>query len=373
MRSPTSDAAARLERLQRFLRVDPDNGALLADACDAALAAGLPRQAGELLASATRLGLVAWEWRLRAARAALAGGRLRDAEADLTQLLAERPDDAVCAHDLAWARFALQDHAACRDVLRPWLHRPLPAEVLGSLQSLWLRANHAQGRVEEAWDWLRTERAAGRLQEAARGPASLLAIDADDFAAARELAGGGRDPESLVAAATVALATGAAARARGLLQPLVQRQPRQGRAWLTLGLAALQAQDVTGARQCFEQAVLLLPAHIGSWHALGWACLFQQDAAAAQCAFERALDLDRNFAESHGALALVLALVGERTRAGHHLARAERLDPAQVTGAYARAVLAGEAAVPRRVQALARRLLARPGFFGRPLAAALGS
>ena len=114
-----------------------------------------------------------------------------------------------------------------------------------------------------------------------------------------------------------------------------------------------------------------MPGHIGSWHALGWTRLLLRDLADARGAFEQALALDGSFAESHGAMGLVLALQGDAAQAGRHLAIAGRLDPRNVSGRFAEAVLRCEAADPQRLQALVARLLDRPGLFGGRLADAV--
>jgi tetratricopeptide (TPR) repeat protein len=149
-----------------------------------------------------------------------------------------------------------------------------------------------------------------------------------------------------------------------LLQRALQQNPRDGRARSALGLASMQAGDIPAARRHFEQAIGTLPAHIGTWHALGWACLLLQDLAAARGAFERALALDRNFAESHAAFALVLLLEGRSGEIDHHLRVAERLDNRSVTAGYVRALRSGALGDAASVRALAERLLDRPGFFG---------
>jgi tetratricopeptide (TPR) repeat protein len=256
-------------------------------------------------------------------------------------------------------------------LVQPWLQdsaRSVPAEDLQALQLLWLRATHALGLVQEARAWLGQAAPAGELPPALAAAASLLAVDADDFAAAKSLADAALaalpgQPEALVARATVALAEGDAAAARDLLLPALERNAEDGRTWATLGLASLQAQELVAAQRQLERAVALMPDHVGSWHALGWTRLLRHDLAGAGQAFEQALALDRNFAESHGGVGLVLALRGEHAAARRHLALAARLDPRNVTGGYAQALLAGEASDAQRLQQLAARLLDRPGFF----------
>lgn len=107
----------------------------------------------------------------------------------------------------------------------------------------------------------------------------------------------------------------------------------------------------------FQRAISLMPMHIGTWHGQGWTHILRKDLAAARVSFEKALELDRNFAESHGGLAVVLALQGEAEAAKGQLELADRLDGANLSARYAQAVLSGDAQNAEFVQRLAERLL----------------
>jgi Flp pilus assembly protein TadD len=100
-----------------------------------------------------------------------------------------------------------------------------------------------------------------------------------------------------------------------------------------------------------------LPDHIGTWHGLGWSQLIQRQMSSARNSFEMALALDRNFAESHGGLAVVLALENNAQGARESAERALRLDPANLSGRFAQAILQGEVSNPQAFESLARRLL----------------
>jgi Flp pilus assembly protein TadD len=104
-------------------------------------------------------------------------------------------------------------------------------------------------------------------------------------------------------------------------------------------------------------ALTFIPAHIGTWHGQGWAQVLRRDLAAARRSFQAALELDRNFAESHGALAVVLALEQQEQAARKHIELAKRLDVEGLSARYAEAVLTGEAQDTQAVQRLAQRLL----------------
>ena len=365
----SSSSAGRLQRLAAYLEQDPANAALLADACDAAIAGGWHEQAEGYIASAERLGLAPAPWLFRRARIALARRALPQAAELLARARESAGDHPVLAHDLGCVHLLQGAFEACVEVVRPWLEAPLPPRQSGPLQLLWLRAMHRLQRGEEALAWAQAQAAAGTLQPAARGAASLLAVDQEDFDLAREwadaaLAADPQQVEALVARGSVALALRDTAQARGFLQQALECNPDDGRTWSALGIASLQAQELPLAREQLERAVRSMPGHVGSWHALGWTRLLQGDRPGALAAFRSALELDRNFAESHGALGLVLGLSGDEAAARAHLERAERLDPANLTGRYARALLAGEAGDRAALERLARRLLDRPGLFG---------
>lgn len=373
---PTADATARLERLQRYLQEDPANPALLADAFETALSCGAQGQAEEWLEAAEALGGDRAQWTFRRARLAVVRRDLAGAAALLEGLQREMGEHPAIVHDLAYVRMLQGDLAACRSLLQPWVEcrknyvqGPAEAAVQTALQVLWLRALHRLQLLQEAVDWAREQAESGVLHAPAQGVASLIALDLGDFAAARDwsvaaLDADPRQMEALVARACVALAEGQAGDATLLLQRALEINPVDGRAWSTLGLATLQERNLPLAQTQLETAVRHLPDHVGTWHALGWARLLQGARADALEAFDRALALDRNFAESHGAVGLVLALEGRTAGAQHHLDVADRLDGRNLTARYARAWLAGDARDRDSLNRLALRLLDRPGFFG---------
>ena len=371
-----SPANERLQRLAAYLEQDPGNEALLAEACDAAIACGAHDQAEAFIAAADALPGDTAPWLFRRARIAIARrelARAADLLQSLRQLAGRHP---VLDHDLGYVHLLQGDALACRELVQPWLHgdsATVDPEALAALQLLWVRALHRLQALDELMEWARAQADAGALAARAQGAASLVAIDTEDFAVARAwadtaLAVDPQQPEALLARGSVALADGETAQAMGLLQRALQCNPEDGRIWSALGLASLQAQDLPGARSQLERAVTGMPGHVGTWHALGWACLLQHDRAAALAAFRQALEIDRNFAETHGALGLLTALAGDAEGARHHLDVAERLDPRNVTGHYARALLAGDAGDRAAMERLSRRLLDRPGFFGGTLA-----
>ena len=105
-----------------------------------------------------------------------------------------------------------------------------------------------------------------------------------------------------------------------------------------------------------------MPGHAGSWHGLAWTQLLLGDLVEAERLLDHALEVDRGFAETHGALAVVYARTGRRTMAQEALRRSRGLDPDGFAAQYAQALLDNPALAGENVMALAGRLLD-----GRPL------
>jgi len=368
-------ALRRLDRLDGFLREDPSNNALLIDAFETALSCGEWERAEFHLRHAQSLQADPLAWRLREGDFWLAQQRYDEALAVL-EALAGTPQPPpgfadVLLHNLAFIELRRGRHAECVARLAPALEaQAAPATsdapvAARALQQLWLRSLHHDGQLERAMAWTAGAEQQGRLDPQAAGIASLIAIDASDFAAAERwsnasLATGtpAEQPvEAFVTKASLALAARDAAGASQFADAALQRHPGDGRAWSTRGFAALLAGDLNGAHSAFRQALAVMAQHIGTWHGLGWTQILQGDLAGARESFETALGLDRNFAESHGGLAVVLAMQSLRTEAQEHAELALRLDKANLSGRYAQALLSGEVKDAKDVQRFARRLM----------------
>ena len=376
MNTMTDNAALqRLDRLEGYLRQDPDNLSLLADVFDVALQGGLFARAEPHLRHAQALGAAPLAWGMREAHWLLAQHRWDDAEHALTALRAttELPPEGEAAllHDLAYV--ALQRHEPARglDWLRPLVEPVIAAQPLDdTLQLMWVRLLHRNLQLDEALAWAGARWQSQQLAAGAAGAASLAALDTSD--APRALAWADfalrhdpRQMEALVARATLALSQNNPGLSRRLLALALQQNPTDGRSLSALGFTDLLERKLDAARASFEAAVLHMPGHIGTWHGLGWTRLLQGYIAGAREAFETALQLDRNFGESHGGVAVVQAMQGEREAAEGSIERALRLDRGSPSAHFAKAVLNGEAGDARKIQRLATRLLAhRPGALG---------
>jgi Flp pilus assembly protein TadD len=172
------------------------------------------------------------------------------------------------------------------------------------------------------------------------------------------LAGGARPVEALVVAASLALGRIDADAAIRICNEVLADNPGEGRSWSGLGLASMLKRDLPAAERQLEQAVKFMPGHPGTLHALGWCKILSSDLRGARAIFLKALELDRNFGDSHGGLAVVQALDGERQAAEESIKRALGLDPNSLSAKFARMALDGKVSDPARFRALVPRLLA---------------
>jgi Flp pilus assembly protein TadD len=232
----------------------------------------------------------------------------------------------------------------------------------GAIQVLFLRVLHRLAEFDFALETAQGLEQSGVLAPAAAGVASLIAIDHDELGLARQWAQRAlrADPmqiEALVTRASIALDEAEGSLACEFAERALTLHPQDGRAASVLGLARLMKFEFDGARQSFERALLTLPEHIGTWIALGWTCLMSRDLEGARHAFQSAMDLDRNFSESHGGLAVVEALSGQTESARTHIKIAQALDPRDLSSQYAQALLSGEAQHPDKFLRVATRAL----------------
>lgn len=357
----TTSSSSRLGRLLTFVDLDPGNLALRLDAIREAFGAsdwGVARQLIDegLVSHPTHAQLLelsgfshmqalryeAAEMELRAAResgmkspdldfhlalAVFMQRRYAEAldELGLQPTSAARPQSAVlrarCFHHLrrpADAITALEAHLA---------DFPEDADAHG-LQALLLtemeRGDAARGHIAAA------------LQRNARQTEALLALgslesDAHELEAARETFG-----------------------------TILAVDPLCGRAWLGRALVNLRDLRLEDARRDVSTAASHLPEHLGTWHVLAWVQLMRGDLAAAEKAFEQAMAVERNFAETHGGLAVIAALQNRGADAHQHIKRALRLDPKALSAQYASMLLLQAEGRHDEARAVLDAVLARP-------------
>lgn len=354
--------SSRFDQLVSFLEQDPHNLNLAADAIEAAIAENRLDEADALLArhridpqrAAYLEGLVAMhrqDWPNATARYRELFDAGEDAPAIRFNLgwslaMAKRPEEAL----------AVIDEATARSI-------PQAAE-------LEIRMRHELGDFELAEARARALLGLHPDHRGLNAAVSTLAVDIeDDELAARCARQAGDHPEALTTLGTLALETENGGEARKLFERALELDPDSPRALIGLGLSRLIDEDHAAAAIELDRGAALFATHLGSWIAAGWAHFTAGDATTARARFQHALELDGNFAESHGSLAVLDVLEGHLDQARHRLAVAKRLDRASFSAALAEILLAAGSGDAEKSRRIFETALATPlGASGRTLA-----
>jgi tetratricopeptide (TPR) repeat protein len=352
------DQRSELARVERYLQQDPSNTSLLARAFDLSMAMTDLDLAGRYLDRALAVAPDDPFFRFGQAELLSAQGRWADAEPLYAALLREHANAGV-AHGLArcQARGGAHTHA----VATLWPFRDA-ADFPAAAATQLVRSLHHAGRGDEALEYARDNEARYGTVAAFCAAASLAALDEGDMDMAARLSAVARSAkdvpaEALVVDGTIALAGLHLDVAVDAYQQALAAHPGEARSLAGMGSIHLIQRDFAGALAALEQAHRGMPEHIGTLHLLGWCKLFMGDTQGAVQDFNAALELDRNFADSHGAVAVVHAMRGERAQAEREAEVARRLDPASLSARYAQMVLDGDTADPERFARLADRVL----------------
>ncbi|SMC27656.1 Tfp pilus assembly protein PilF [Andreprevotia lacus DSM 23236] len=318
-----------LSRYLGFLRQDPDNIGLLLQVVAQYRAARQPQEAEALLDAA----LSKWPGHptLLHERAllAMASGDAATAKALFHHLQESGADSPVLRYNTAYAHYLLgefADSAAELQQIAPSAYAEVPRAPC-----LHVLALHHQGELAAAREL--AEGLLATLPEDAdlAGALALTCLDDSDIERAshwaqRSLAIAPAQIYALTTLGTLELATQPAIAGQHFDRVLAHN-PHDGRAWSGLALSYLAREQLDQAAAAFSQAVKFMPGHIGTWHAYGWLHLLQQRIDDAARCFQAAFELDHNFGESHGALAIIATLRGNTAEADALIKRAQRLAP----------------------------------------------
>lgn len=331
----------QLERYEGFLNQDPGNIKLIGDVLDLYIQLGEFQKAKTLLAKSLQdnpsdAGLI-----FRQATLSMATGEIDNAIEQYGKLIEQDRNDPSIYYNLAYA-YGLQrrfDEALAQlDTIEN------AADVLP--ESLLLRARifHHLGNIDEALECA-TQYVEKQPQSAdGFGELALLNLDMENYPSASEqankaLAIDADQPEALNTEGFVALTKQDDVAARPLFERAVEKQPRSGRSWTGLGLTEMFNGNLTEAIQSLTKAVEYMPGHIGTWHALAWCQMSLDLLDEAAKSFETSLELDRNFAETHGGLAVVEILKGDIADAESLTKKSLRLNPMCFAGRFADSLL----------------------------------
>jgi tetratricopeptide (TPR) repeat protein len=351
---------SRLERLLGFLKNDPGNLNLLADAASAAVDARNFDAADDLLKRHAAIAPLPPALVNLEGVVALAQQRYADAGEIFASLRAGGADDPVLRFNLAWTRamtgayqeaFALLDDAAL--------------DISPRAPSLKIHAMHHLDMLDEAL--AEGERLTQRYpqDQALAGALATLAMDAEKVDLALAYAKRAPDdPEGQAALGMLTLGSFDAAQSLKLFDAALTRAPNNPRAWVGRGLGLVASGDAKTGAEALDKGAALFGDHLGSWIAAGWAHFTNGDYAKARTSFERAMAIDDTFAEAHGGLAVINIMDGRIADAERQADIALRLDKKCLGGTLAKTLLlqrSGQAEMAQRVRDLAMKMPIGPG------------
>ena len=190
---------------------------------------------------------------------------------------------------------------------------------------------------------------------------SVLAIDIEDERLAKDCASrAGAHPDALSTLGTLQLGGDDPRSARTFFEQSLSINPHAPRSWLGRGLCDLIDGHYNEALANIDRCADLFGSHIGSWIAAGWAALMKKDYVGSRRRFARALELDRNFAESHGGLAVIDILEAKPEEGRQKLKTALKLDRHCFSAALARFLILSEAQDTKAAAALLERAMHTP-------------
>lgn len=352
----------RLAALQRHRAADPDNLTLACDVVDLCLQLGDTAEAGRVLDAECAKRPQEAALLYRRSSLALAIRDYPEAERILAELMAGGQDSLPVRYNRAQALLWLRRPDELIALLKPYAERTEEYPPL-----LLLLAKGHQQRDELPLAIGLTQAYLGlRPNEAeAYGLLALLFLDssqdAEAFACAeRALQLEPEQLEALLTRARLALNKLDTGQALESMQQAVGRYPTSGAAWSALAQAELLRTNLPGAEAAIGEALRHMPEHVGTWHLKAWCQILRNDVEGAKQSFATAYELDCNFGETHGGLAVVAAMQGDEQEARAAMKRALRLNPQGLTARYAESLLLERAGRKDEAQSVVEEVLKRP-------------
>lgn len=350
-----TDSPERLARLLGFLRADPGNATLLADAARAAYDAHSFACCDELLARHEAIDPLPPSLLNLQGLSYMSQGQFHSALASFERatLLESNP---VMQYNSAYAAAMLGrfDHALSL------LDDPVIAAVPLAV-ALKVRSLYHLGNLKATIELAKLHVGDPEVEDEIAGLLATALLDSGDFAGAREYATLAHPTtDSLTVRGLLLLDDANNEDALSLFKEALEIRPDNHRADLGLGLALLAQENFGSAAKHMDAAAEAFVTHAGSWVAAGWAHLLDGKRELARARFEEASRVDRGFAEGPGSLAVVDFMEGKVAEAKHHATAALRLDRACLSAALARSLLSSAAGDQASANAIRHAALHRP-------------
>lgn len=365
MTSSKSYALSQLKRLESLLVHDPLNESLLDAAFASAVEAGEWLSADRHLSAGKMNGKNTISWTLKEGHLLLSIQKIAQAE-ELFLSLRSKTDQPpelslLIAHNLAYIDFLRTDYSSASKKLKEAIPQEIfdheistsSNKLLAVSPSTWrllLRTLHHTGDLSEALQIIEKLRPHKNIFSEIASIASAIALDFNREDYAREWSSIAIDSDSpenskieaFVVRASLLLGNGEVSESKIFANRALTVNPSEGRAYSVLGFIEFSIENFPLAEDFFQKSLLCNLKHIGTLLGLGWAQLLRESPASAIASFNTAIDLDRNFGESYGSLAVAHALTGNRDLARETARRGLKLDPRSLSSSFALAILDGE-------------------------------
>ena len=358
----------RLQTLLQFVEQDPGNLILITEATEVAFEANELEMATQLVARCKEIASPSPELLNLEGMVALRSGRLDEAATIFETLISAGVDAAAVRFNLAWVHALRNEHEAALLLLDDDV-----VAVSDRAASLKVQALHHLGRIDEALAVGQEMAQRFPDNDSLLGALSVAAMDADDFALARQYAESAkRGADALTTQGLIALNDSNIGQSLELFDRALAEQPNAPRAWIGKGLGLISTGQTDVGIEALRKGAELFGDHLGSWIALGWTQFMERDLKAARETFTHALSLDDNFAETHGGLAVLDFAEGNLDSAQRRADVALRLDRECFGGMLARILLAEAKGNSIAAQKLWEKAINLPtGVDGKTLAQAM--
>jgi|GEM_PF-472555 len=325
----------KLAELLQWLDQDPENSSLLTDTVDAAIAADAFGKATQLLADYSEKNELSPEMLNLSGILALRQQDIQGAVSIFSKLIEAGNDDPATRFNLAWSHALLDEYEKCLALIDDVMARDLPQAA-----ALKIHMMHSNGQFDEAIEEAKFLAEIHPNHPGLMAAISVLALDVEDTDMARLCAEkAGAHPDALATLGTLDLGENNLKSAQQKFQESLLLNDSNARAWVGQGLAKLSAGSSDAALGDLDKGAEIFGTHIGSWIASGWAYFIADDIEAARNRFQKAYDLDANFAESHGSLAVIDVIEGKFENARNRCELALRLDKQCFSAALAKVLL----------------------------------
>lgn len=346
----TAEASrSKLARFTSYLKSDPANLSLLAEAARAAFEARDIDATSAFLARYSAHAPLPHDLQSLLGLAMLHQRRVGEAAVVFEALLAEHPGDPALSFNLAWSLGLLGYFERGNALLTDDVLNASPSAVLLKVRSL-----HHLGRLDEALALGQSIVASRRTDATVMGTLAAVAMDAENIELARTYArmAEGND-EGQATMGMLELGAGDTEAALHFFDAALATNPQCARALLGKGLGLLSGGDARAALPLIEQGAQIFDHHLGSWVAAAWARFVIGDYAGARRQFERAKSIDDTFAEIHGGIAMLDLVAGDVEKAKIGCEVAFRLDRRCLSAALVLSqivTLSGDPERARRIQ-----------------------